>query len=379
MAPSPADTATSDKPPPADAFHAAWREQPSTPSAYSVRTALSQVSPAFFPTDPRAPGFVSEVVAAVLSYDLEKNAERRAWMSAELARWSGQTGWAWMGLVDAAVSACTVSMFRELYERGWDSKPAPHLVGRLLAPEAPCVFGGVTKTMKTSLAVDMAAALATGTPFLQLPVERRVNILMLSAETDPRQCVAMFRQSLRARVPGWDDLAEDEQLKLSNRLTVVADRNLIRKKEPRKVLLSYLRADAIEVAILDPLYLLLPTKATTNLTATGAALRWLCDPIIQAGAAPVILHHFTRDAKPGEMPSLADLSGAGCAEFARSWLLVNRTKPYTGGKVHDLLALHGTSRGDAGTLRVRFDENNWRITTAGESPDPATPAYLKKR
>src|SRR5262249_35037341 len=141
----------------------------------------------------------------------------------------------------------------------------------------------------------------------------------------------------------------------------------------RQVLGRYLSLARAKAAILDPLYLLAPPANSSDLVAMGRALRALVSPIVEdAGAAPILLHHFPKSTPLGEVPTLRDLSGAGVGAWARSWLLVNREAEYDGAQVHRLLALIGTSTGDHSRLRITFDEKRWKITAklCGD-PEPA--------
>ena len=45
---------------------------------------------------------------------------------------------------------------------------------------------------------------------------------------------------------------------------------------------------------------------------------------------PIPVHHATKDMPIGRTMQLGDLAGAGIAEFARGWLLVNRLAAYDG-------------------------------------------------
>jgi hypothetical protein len=60
------------------------------------------------------------------------------------------------------------------------------LIEGVLVKEQPCAIAGPSKALKTSLAVDMAISMASGTPFLgEYPVPKRVRTAVVSGESGP--------------------------------------------------------------------------------------------------------------------------------------------------------------------------------------------------
>ena len=86
---------------------------------------------------------------------------------------------------------------------------------------------------------------------------------------------------------------------------------------------DFLRADDIELAIIDPAYLCLPCDDNGNLFKQGAVLRMLTDVCREAGASVALCHH-TRPIADNRPATLQDLAWAGFKEFARQWWLLNR-------------------------------------------------------
>jgi len=265
-------------------------------------------------------------------------------------------GWPgdWRPLLQKVAHGRYCAAFRAKYD---DSKPrakAPPLVHGLVLDAQPCIIGGVFKSMKTTLACDLAGALVTGHPFLDKTVECNAPVLYLTAERSAHSVRAMIETSATRREP--------DRTKWAN-LTVTS-KNMIGTEGGRQVLAELIRQGGARVVFFDPLYLLIGEVNQSDLLAMGARLRKLCEAVIESRGTPILLHHALKDTPTGEYVGLKDLAGAGVAEFARSWLLLNRAAEYVGGKVHHLLAVAGTSEGDNTRMRIRLDETTMEATAA---------------
>jgi AAA domain len=109
------------------------------------------------------------------------------------------------------------------------------------------------------------------------------------------------------------------------------------RDEDLRALEAYLRWEAIEVVIIDPLYLCL-IRAGVNLSTAylfdvGPLLLAITRACLNAGATPLLIHHTRkqgtqqREGRSGPL-DLNDLAFSGFAEFARQWVLLNRREPY---------------------------------------------------
>ena len=104
----------------------------------------------------------------------------------------------------------------------------------------------------------------------------------------------------------------------------------------------------------------------------------VADACAAAGATLVLVHHTTKasNAKAGAT-TLADLSFAGVAEFARQWMLVGRSSDYVPGSGrHDLVVSVGGSAGHSSQWRVSIDERadaskqrGWKVGVEADRPD----------
>lgn len=230
------------------------------------------------------------------------------------------------------------------------------LVENVFVYGEPGVIGGPKKSMKTSVMLDLAISIGTGTPFLgsfAVPCTRRVAVI--SGESAPAtlqetalRIAKSKKVDLRAAYASWS-------IRLP-RLNHAGD---------RRILADWLRQNGIQVVFIDPLYLCLLGGSTnvsaSNLYEIGPLLAEAAKSCLAAGATPILIHHAVK-AKPTKnnryQPlELDDLAFSGIGEFARQWLLLKRTEPYGPGRsAHKLLMSAGGSAGHCGSWQVSIND-----------------------
>src|SRR5262245_6344007 len=91
------------------------------------------------------------------------------------------------GFLDSAAFA------RQKYRIDW-------LAEGVLAAGQPAVIGGPAKSLKTSLAVDLAVSLGTGTPFLgRFKVPRRRRVAVMAGESGRAGLQALAQRVAKAK------------------------------------------------------------------------------------------------------------------------------------------------------------------------------------
>jgi hypothetical protein len=257
-----------------------------------------------------------------------------------------------------------------------DDTEVRFLVEGILAAEQPCILGGAGKTLKTSLAVDLAVSMASGDPFLgRFAINDPGPVLFVSAESGK----PVLRDVMRACC--WSKNVDARELPIHWSF-----------RRPNLTNLGHLASllEAIEthrpkLIILDPTYLLLlgggDAERTKNLFAMGNVLGVLTDAVCSTGATLMLLHHVTKGVGRGkrEPISLGDLAYAGFSEWARQWVLVSRWEDYEPGTGQHALHLSvGGSAGHSGAWVARIDEGRptdpligrlWSVTL--QSPSQA--------
>lgn len=224
-------------------------------------------------------------------------------------------------------------------------------IRRILVLGQPGIIGGPSKTLKTSIAIDLAVSLGTGTAFLgSVEASKPRKVLLISGESGGHAIQATARRVCAAR--GLK--LRDANLLWSFVLPALG------RAQDLSTLATGIREMAIEVVILDPLYLCLLAGGVeaneSSLYQMGPLLANVSRACLDAGATPLLCHHFRQNIDIGKTPGLEHLAFAGCQQFARQWLLVNREQPYEHDGKHSLIFVAGGSAGHGGQWHLDIDE-----------------------
>jgi hypothetical protein len=248
---------------------------------------------------------------------------------------------------------------RREYSRRW-------LVEHVAVEGQPCIIGGPRKALKTSVMVDFAISLALALPFLgRFAVPRAVKVLFLSGESGDATIQETARRICAAK---GIDLADLEgQLFWGFKLPSLSH------PEQLAALADFIRANGIEVVIVDPLYLCLLSGNNridpANLFHIGPLLAQITETCTAAGATPFLVHHLRKNReRPDDPPELEDLAYAGVQEYARQWLLIGRSQRYElGSGEHRLWLNVGGSAGHSGCWAVHIAEGTIDADFGGRS------------
>jgi hypothetical protein len=227
----------------------------------------------------------------------------------------------------------------------------------------PGIIGGPSKALKTSVSVDLAISLGTGTSFLDyFSVPKPVRVAFLSGESGEAALQETARRVCAARGVRLADADVLWQTDLPSfcDATDVAE------------LADGLGRCKVGVVILDPLYLMLLAGAGSNgpraenVMEVGPLLRRVGSACVAAGVTPILNHH-TRKAVGREPLELSELAYAGVSEYARQWLLINRRERYDGTGTHRLWLSVGGSAGHGGDWGLDIQEGTPDADFAGRT------------
>lgn len=262
------------------------------------------------------------------------------------------------------------------------------LVEDIFVKGQPAVIGGPKKAMKTSVAVDMAISIGTGTPFLgKFHVPRIRNVALISGESGQATLQETALRISRSKKASLDDAQVYWSFSLPR----------LNRAEDREILGTFLADQQIQVVIIDPLYLCLLDGtcgvSASNLYEIGPLLRDVAETCLVAGATPIFVHHSTKTSsgKLSAFPELDDLQFAGIGEFVRQWILLKRQELYVPGQEeHHLMMTTGGSAGHFGCwdLRIKegvvdkkFSGRGWRVRVEpfGDSQNDRRPENRSRR
>lgn len=236
------------------------------------------------------------------------------------------------------------------------------LCRNILVAGQPAIVGGASKTLKTSITLDLVASLVTGSPFLgKFEIPEVTPTLMISAESG----AYTIRETLVRILLAKQQQLVGHPLHLAFKCPSVAEPSHLDE------IARTIRQNGAKVFVLDPAYLSLMNAKNagdaTNLFAVGALLRDLTAMVQDVGATLVLLHHFRKgtNRKNGEAVGLEDFSFSGFGEFARQWLAIQRLSDYVAGSgKHELRIGVGGSVGHSGDWQVDVDEGQFEDVLA---------------
>jgi len=226
-----------------------------------------------------------------------------------------------------------------------------YLIEDVLVADQPCVWGAAEKCFKTSLAVDMAVSLATGTPFLgTFKVPSPVPAYLISGESGLGSLQRRLKTVCKARgvvLPDnlFFDLCEDPMPQFASKTSL-------------KQLSDTIKENGARVVLIDPVYFCLDGVEHADVCEMGSALGKVNQVCKDNGANLVLIHHF-RKAKAGEEyrePELTEISQAGFREWTRQWFMLWKRAPFDPGNIQKLGIKIGGSAGHSSRWSLELDE-----------------------
>lgn len=212
-----------------------------------------------------------------------------------------------------------ISMYSADDLRYWARKPMKWRVPGVLIRGTNLVVGGSKKALKTTLAsAELAFAVANGLPWLDhedFAVEESTPVLVV------------LNEGVKPYLRSLDRIAQRRGLDSFGDIYVIEANGLTMDDEDLKELIaSAAREYDVGMIIYDAWYGFVPADAEAASLFSMRKVFGVVQSVAEdAGADAVIVHHLTKHSKG--KPELDNLSFAGIAEWADSWLLVTHREP----------------------------------------------------
>jgi len=196
------------------------------------------------------------------------------------------------------------------------------LIDRAMVAAQPMFIAGPSKTLKTSLAIDAAIALASKGKFLDaFEVNRQCGVVVMSGESG----LPVIRDTAEAQCRRRGlSLASMDQLHWSADLPEFGDKLHV---EAVDAALQWFNAD---VLVVDPLYLALKGDEASNAQIQGRLIRTIAQVCERLGVVLVVAAH-TKKLDHFQPLTLNDIAYSAAPQFAGQWWLVNRRSRFVEG------------------------------------------------
>jgi hypothetical protein len=228
------------------------------------------------------------------------------------------------------------------------------IVEGVLAVDELGVIAGREKTLKTSIAIDLAVAVTTGKRFLgHFEVERTGPVLFVSAETSR----TLFNQTLYRVLTARGLTACPPTLRrifralpLGHPDSYLVMKELLTRHEPLLVIIDTWTACRDKGG--QPVN-------SADLAATNPICQRLLAACRDRGCTPIVLDHLSKSTRcgPGKRPlQLSDIPYTGLAHASGQWLILRRRAEYANDGRHELIVNVGGRAGHASYWTVHVDE-----------------------
>ena len=284
------------------------------------------------------------------------------WSDAEKAIWLKRYGRGPREMPDADRKAALSEMRREAYQKDRaqrrqkfveefspmnlsndaSGEEPDWLIRNVLVANSPAVIGGAVKSLKSSVATDLAVCLAADEPGKFLGCfdveECATRVVYLNYEGTESEVKDRFFRAQKAR-----------EVNVGGRLHVLQDFPPLDDDAGLDGLQRALELiNNTCVVVIDPVYRAFPNTDFTSPNRGGGPLADVHNVCRECDATPIFIHH---NVKHGRGRGLEALSGSGLAEIAGQWLLIDRLGCFNPETGHSHLRLEIGGRGAGRTIQ----------------------------
>ncbi|MDB4650150.1 AAA family ATPase [Pirellulaceae bacterium] len=230
------------------------------------------------------------------------------------------------------------------------------LVDDILVRGMPMLISGSRLTLKTSVGLDLAISLASGTAFLDnFAVERPFKTLFLG---DGDQASSSFRKSKtfwnlrKPKANATKDLMDQSNFCIDSEVPRPGDNNGLEK------LVTFCKRKRFEVVVMDPTYIFMEDRESSEIQ--GEHYGMLCRMFCEVGITPVLLHsnYSVPDVSESAPPSFFDSLEPEFNLIARQWLFLSRRQAYQHDGIHRLWFEAGSNDGRCQRKQLTINEGS---------------------
>lgn len=251
---------------------------------------------------------------------------------------------------------------QDIGELRLDARPDA-LVNGLLDADQLAMLLGVSKAGKTTNAVEMLVALASGTPafgFFDVPKRRRVALF--SGEVGMYRLCEMVELAAASRKLSTQSL--------SGFLHLCDDVPALTDPADMAQLVRHARVNHWDAVAIDPVFVAMPGLNHGSIFEVAALLFRFAREFVGIGCTPILLHHANKTRSIGA-PSLSDAAWAGFDTAVRQWIGLGRREPFAVGSGHHAWEISvGSSLGRSSRWWIDFDERTWQSTVTEANAQP---------
>jgi hypothetical protein len=195
------------------------------------------------------------------------------------------------------------------------------LIEGVIVAKQPGIIAAKSKSQKTTVTLDACLSLASGTSFMgKWRVPKPISVGIMSAESGGATISETFR-----RIAASKDI--DPELYRNLHVSTVVP--AMCEPKGQDLVERYIENNELQCLFIDPTYLATAGIEDNSLSSMAKVLGPVSAIIERTGCSIVFVHHNRKTTpKPYGEPTLEEITGAGWAQWARYWILLNKRREW---------------------------------------------------
>ncbi len=202
-----------------------------------------------------------------------------------------------------------------------------YLLDNVVVEGQPMGIMGATKSLKTSIALDLCVSLAGEVEFLgYFPAAPAVPVAIASGESGMPIIMDLIDRIIRGRHRGlhqWQVDLLDRNLHLWDKLPQIKSPSVVAQLD------RFIRKYGIKLLVIDPAYMVMGGKDANNAMVFAEMIKGITEMCQRNKCTLVLVHHTTKAAgKDGAKISLDDAQWSGYSMWIGQWIKLRRLDEY---------------------------------------------------